>query len=85
MLGSSIAILMVIEARRWARDVWFYIPVGSFIGIGGVPLFLDVRERRIVGADAPRINTFDSVLSNSVVPRPDSGFAVGDLQLEPLS
>ncbi|MFN8043260.1 MAG: DUF2834 domain-containing protein [Mycobacterium sp.] len=64
MLGSSIAILMVIEARRWGvRFVWLYILGGFFIAVSAAfPLFLIARERRIAGADAPRINTFDSVL-----------------------
>ena len=64
MLGASIAILMVFEARRWGvRFVWLYILGGSLIALSAFfPLFLIARERRIAAVDAPRITTSDSVL-----------------------
>lgn len=64
MLGASIAILMVIEARRWGvRFVWLYILGGFFIAVSAAfPLFLIARERRMAALDAPHINTFESVL-----------------------
>jgi len=64
MLGASIAILTVTEARRWGvRFVWLYILGSFFIAISAFfPLFLIARERRIAAVDAPRITTSDSVL-----------------------
>ena len=64
MLGASIAILMVFEARRWGvRFVWLYILGAFLIAVSAVfPLFLIARERRIAAADAPVIKTSDSIL-----------------------
>jgi hypothetical protein len=64
MLGASVVILMVMEARRWGvRFVWLYILGAYFVAIAAAfPLFLIARERRIAAADAPGIKTYDSVL-----------------------
>lgn len=64
MLGASVAILMVIEARRWGiRFVWLYMLAGFFIAISAAfPLFLIARERRMAAVDSPRPAAADSVM-----------------------
>jgi Terpene cyclase DEP1 len=63
MLGLSVAILMVIEARKYGvRFVWLYILGGFFIAISVTfPLFLIAREMRI-GAEPPRLLAIDVIL-----------------------
>jgi hypothetical protein len=64
MLGFSVAIFMVVEARKHGvRFVWLYIFGGFFVAISvTVPLFLIAREVRIGAAEAPRLRPFDMVL-----------------------
>jgi hypothetical protein len=64
MLSVSVAIFMVVEARKYGvRFVWLYIVGGFFSAISfTVPLFLIAREIRIGAADAPRLRPFDVVL-----------------------
>ncbi len=64
MLGLSVAILMVVEARKYGvRFVWLYIVGGFFVAISvTVPLFLIAREIRIGTAEHPRLRPFDVVL-----------------------
>jgi Protein of unknown function DUF2834 len=64
MLGMSVAILMVVEARKHGvRFVWLYIVGGFFVAISvTVPLFLIAREIRIGAAEAPHLRLFDVIL-----------------------
>ncbi|OBF51978.1 hypothetical protein A5756_18625 [Mycobacterium sp. 852002-53434_SCH5985345] len=64
MLGMSVAILMVVEARKYGvRFVWLYIVGGFFVAISvTVPLFLIAREIRIGAAEPPRLRPFDVIL-----------------------
>lgn len=64
MLGASVVILNVIEARRWGvRFVWLYVLCGFLIAVSvAFPLFLIARERRMAAVDAPSIKTVDSIL-----------------------
>ena len=64
LLFLAVAILMVIEARKYnVRFVWAYI-VGSFFVAGRVafPLFLIARELRMGGSETPRLRTVDTIL-----------------------
>lgn len=64
MLSMSVAILMVLEARKHGvRFVWLYIIGGVFIAISvTVPLFLIARENRIGAAVPPRLRPLDVIL-----------------------
>jgi hypothetical protein len=64
MLGLSVAILMVIEARKYGvRFVWLYIVGGFFIAVSVTfPLFLIAREIRIGAAESPRLRGIDVIL-----------------------
>lgn len=64
MLGMSVAILMVVEARKYGvRFVWLYIVGAFFVAISvTVPLFLIAREVRIGAAESPRLRPFDAIL-----------------------
>ena len=66
LLGLSVAVLMVTEARKHnVRFVWAYIFGGFLTAISvTVPLFLIARERRLAaeGASAPRLGTLDTAL-----------------------
>ncbi|MGA8250579.1 MAG: DUF2834 domain-containing protein [Mycobacterium sp.] len=64
MLGMSLAILMVVEARKYGvRFVWLYILGMFFVAISvTVPLFLIAREIRIGAAETPRLRPFDVIL-----------------------
>ena len=60
----SVAILMVIEARRvGVKFVWAYIVAGFLIAISvAFPLFLLARELRLEKSDATQLNNRDSLL-----------------------
>jgi hypothetical protein len=64
MLSVSVAIFMVVEARKYGvRFVWLYIVGGFFSAISfTVPLFLIAREIRIGAAEPPRLRPFDVIL-----------------------
>jgi hypothetical protein len=64
MLGVSVAILMVTEARKHnVRFVWGYIAAGFFVAVSvAFPLFLIARELRMGGSEAPRLRTVDTIL-----------------------
>jgi hypothetical protein len=64
IFGMSVAILMVVEARKYGvRFVWLYIVGGFFVAISvTVPLFLIAREIRIGIAEPPRLRPFDVIL-----------------------
>jgi Terpene cyclase DEP1 len=64
MLGVSIVILMVIEARKYTvRFVWAYIAAGFFVAVSvAFPLFLIARELRMGGSETPRLRTVDTIL-----------------------
>jgi hypothetical protein len=64
MLGLSIAILMVIEARKYGvRFVWLYILGGFFIAVSVTfPLFLIAREMRIGASEPSRLLAIDAIL-----------------------
>jgi hypothetical protein len=64
MLSMSVAILMVVEARKYGvRFVWLYIVGGFFVAISvTVPLFLIAREIRIGAAEPARLCPFDVIL-----------------------
>lgn len=64
ILGMSVAILMVVEARKYGvRFVWLYIVGGFFVAISvTVPLFLIAREIRIRATEPPRLRPFDVIL-----------------------
>jgi Protein of unknown function DUF2834 len=64
LLLLSVAILMVIEARRLGvKFVWAYIAAGFLIAISvAFPLFLLARELRLEKSDATQLRTVDSVL-----------------------
>ncbi len=64
MLFLAVAILMVIEARKYnVRFVWAYI-VGSFFVAGSVtfPLFLLARELRIGRSEPLNLRSVDTIL-----------------------
>jgi uncharacterized protein DUF2834 len=60
----SVAILMVIEARRvGVKFVWAYIVAGFLIAISvAFPLFLLARELRLEKSDATQLSNRDSML-----------------------
>jgi hypothetical protein len=64
LLLLSVAILMVIEARRLGvKFVWAYIIGGFLIAISVTfPLFLLARELRLAKSDATELRNVDSVL-----------------------
>ncbi|HNA49449.1 MAG TPA: DUF2834 domain-containing protein [Mycobacterium sp.] len=65
MLGLSVAILMVIEARKYGvRLVWLYIAGGFFLAISVTfPLFLIARERRMAATEpTTRVPALDVIL-----------------------
>lgn len=64
MLGAAVAVLMVIEARKYGvRFVWLYIFASFVVAVSVMfPLFLIARERRIAAINAPHITTLDAVL-----------------------
>ena len=64
MLGVSVAILMVIEARKYGvRFVWLYIAGGFLIAVSVMfPLFLIAREMRMGAAETPRLRAIDVIL-----------------------
>lgn len=64
LLLLSVAILMVIEARRvGVKYVWAYILAGFLIAISvAFPLFLLAREMRLEKSDATRLGNRDSLL-----------------------
>jgi Terpene cyclase DEP1 len=64
MLFLAVAILMVIEARKYnVRFVWAYI-VGSFFVAGSVafPLFLLARELKIGRSEPLNLRSVDTIL-----------------------
>lgn len=64
MLGVSVVILMVVEARKHGvRLVWLYVLGGVFVAISvTVPLFLIAREIRMGSAEPPRLRVLDVIL-----------------------
>jgi hypothetical protein len=64
LLLLSVAILMVIEARRLGvKFVWAYIIGGFLIAISVTfPLFLLARELRLAKSDATELRNVDSIL-----------------------
>jgi hypothetical protein len=64
LLLLSVAILMVIEARRLGvKFVWAYILGGFLIAISVTfPLFLLARELRLEKSDATELRNIDSIL-----------------------
>jgi hypothetical protein len=64
LLLLSVAILMVIEARRvGVKFVWAYIFAGFLIAISvAFPLFLLARELRLEKSDATQLSNRDSLL-----------------------
>ena len=64
MLSVSVAILMVIEARKYnVRFVWAYIAAGFFVAVGAAfPLFLIARELRMGGSETLPLRAIDTIL-----------------------
>ena len=64
LLGLSVSVLMVIEARKHdVKFVWAYIVGAVLIGISvTVPLFLIARELKLGASEAPRVRTTDVIL-----------------------
>jgi hypothetical protein len=64
LLLLSVAILMVIEARRvGVKYVWAYILAGFLVAISvAFPLFLLARELRLQTSDATQLRNRDSML-----------------------
>ena len=64
MLSVSVAILMVIEARKYnVRFVWAYITAGFFVAVGtAFPLFLIAREWRMGGSETLTLRAIDTIL-----------------------
>ncbi|OBK44713.1 hypothetical protein A5657_04060 [Mycobacterium kubicae] len=63
MLSTSVAILTVIEGRRYGvRWVWLYI-AGFFVAVSvAFPLFLIARELRIADSESPGLRKVDTIL-----------------------
>lgn len=63
MLSASVAILTIIEGRKYhVRWVWLYI-AGFLVAVSAAfPLFLIARELRMGGSETPRIQTVDTIL-----------------------
>ena len=63
MLGASVAILTMIEGRKYhVRWVWFYI-AGFFVAVSvAFPLFLIARELRMGTSEESRLPATDTIL-----------------------
>jgi hypothetical protein len=63
MLSASVAILTVIEGRKYhVRWVWLYIAGALIAASVAFPLFLIARELRMGGSETPHLRTVETIL-----------------------